>query len=296
MLSLEEQLPAPKVSQEQYQDFRTERARLGKELDEASDEEYLAKQRLSGAQEKTRQRRKAFELHLQFAVKRLLHFVIGIEELREPILAPLLPGEVLNSLAGCGLLKERSLFSDDLSPLKVILPAGSWLNRKRKDGYNLTIVSGSPDRLLFGLRATKLGSIFSSHGQGRCCSAIVVATRGGSFVPCNSEFLPTREFGGVGYQADSIEDYENDDGSTRIVDMVYSIDRMTVWMPLVESSITAPLVVPQTVFHSFCDKTYHLWSARQPEIFYSDLQDASSSIRGPLRHTEPQLKVPRDIP
>ncbi|KAF2158293.1 hypothetical protein M409DRAFT_31193 [Zasmidium cellare ATCC 36951] len=178
--------------------------------------------------------------------------------------------------------------SHDLSPLKVVLPAGIWLRRRLRQGYNLTLISGTRDMLLFGLLGLEFNPWDLPLKKGRCYSALLIATKDGRFVSCSSEFLPLGEFGGVDRQPDSLRDHFSEDGTARTVDMMYGKDRMSIWMPLTEQSIFSPLNVPQPVFRSVCRNTYQ-------KIFYSHLQDADSSIRGPLSHAEAHYKLPWHI-
>ncbi len=166
---------APPVTEDDYNNFRQERAKLGKAYDDAFEEEDRLAYVCSEAQKRRLELGRRFEALSPFASTRLLHAVMNVTELRDAILSPLLPGEVLAFRTGCDLSVDKQHMAADLSPLKLILSGSKRLQSVFKDGYNLTLISGTEKGLLHGLLGLSVSPEVTPRT--RNWSAILIATK-----------------------------------------------------------------------------------------------------------------------
>ena len=192
-----------------------ERASLGKAYDDACEEEDTLYCMYSEVQERRLEIGRRFELQSTYATTRLFYAVMRVTELRNVILSPLLTGEVSAFLTGCDMTVDKRDIATDLSPLEVILSGSKRLQRAFKEGYNLTLISGTEDDLLYGLSGQYLSPWQISRT--RHWSAILIATKNGKCVPCSADFLPLSEFGNPHREADSVEDRVTEDWGPRTV-------------------------------------------------------------------------------
>lgn len=201
--------------------------------------------------------------------------MVGIIKLRRIIFALLLSGEILNFLSGCRLPTGRQL--------KVIPPSKLWLECENKQGHNLPSVSGTSNKLLWGLTSQERQKLYWQCGR-QLQSALLIATKRGKVVPCPSEPLSAK-VPGHWRNADAI-DNGVDGNLSRIVKPIYGKDKMTVWMSLVQQPTRSLLAVPQRMSHSFWKTIREANVPRQPEVYYIHLQDSDSKIPGPLKHSD----------
>lgn len=75
----------------------------------------------------------------------------SITELRDAIFAHLLPNEVATFCEGCELCTGIEAIAAALSPLRIILSGDRLPEPTIRDGFNLTIISGTKDEPLYGL-------------------------------------------------------------------------------------------------------------------------------------------------
>lgn len=141
---------------------------MGKAYDDAFEEEDRLAYVCSEAQERRLEigRRSEASSPLSeasspFASTRLLHAVMNVTELRDAILSPLLPGEVLAFRTSRDLSVDKHHMAADLSPLKLILLGSKRLQSVLKDGYNLTLISGLISGTVKGLLHGLLGLFVS---------------------------------------------------------------------------------------------------------------------------------------
>lgn len=280
----------------EYNEFRRERAGLGEAYDDAIEEENRLGQMYSTAQERRLELGKRFDTLSTTASTKLLHTVLGVTELRDAIFLHLLPGEVLAFHRDSSIPVRKEEIVADLSPFRLVLAKCKRLQSMINDGYNLTLVSGTEEMLLYGLWKLNYRPWYSTRPKSRCWQAVLLATKGAEFVPCSPALLPLSEFGCAGRDADSLEDYVDESGASRSVTLRYGSDVMSIWMPLCEQSTSSPIAIPQSIFYGFVEKSFKAYSRYQPGIFYSHLGEEDARVRGPLEHTKhPHGKTREDI-
>ena len=271
--------------EDEYDAFGQERANVGKAYDDAVGEE----ERLGFLCLEARVRRikfgRRFEQWLMPASTKLLHTVISVTELRGAVLSPLLPGEVSALYTGYELPVDKRQIAANLSPLKLILSGGKRLQSMAMDGYNLTIISGTKDLLLYGFSSLASYSEFLSRRKSRQWSAVLIATKDRRSVPCTTASLPLSECGCPGTVADSVDDHFDDNGTSRTVNLSYGLDVVSIWMPLCEHQRDTPVGVPQSIFQGFAERVHNGDWTCAFKISYSHLTEIDSQVRGPLEPT-----------
>ncbi len=263
--------------------------------DEALKEEIRLKRLYCEAQKRRHHIKEDFAESVLVATTRLLYVVIQVTELRDAIFAHLLPGEVAAFYTGCGLRTGRMADAAALHPLRVILSDDRLLETMHRDGYNLTIIGESKDRLLYGLSGLPFIYDYATRcRKSRHWSAILVASKGQTFVPCSAALLPLSAFGCPGVEVDAAEDAIDKTGTLRVVTLSYGSDVMSIWMPLLEQPTTLPVVVPRNIFHSHVKILFEPNWRYQSHMFYAHLTDGRSLVRGPLRLADPDESDSRE--
>jgi len=242
---------------------------LGKTCDAACEEEIRLERLYLKARERRCRIGKDFADGVMAASTKLLHVAIDITELRDAIFAHLLPGEIAAFYTGCGLRTGREAIAAALSPLRIILSGDRLLEAMLRDGYNLTLICGTKHELLYGLSSLPSYNPDTRRSLRRYWSAVLVATKEESYVPCSAAFLPLTVFGCPGIEADAAEDAIDESGTLRTVTLRYGPDMMSIWMPLSEQSTTFPISIPQAIFHSFVDGPFPANWRFQPKMFFS---------------------------
>ena len=102
-----------------------------------------------------------------------LHVTFESTELRDAIFAHLLPSEVTAFCEGCELCTGGEAIAAALSPLCIILSGDRLPEPTIRDGFNLTIISGTKNELLYGLLSTPSCGTGCNYSTGPCCIRIV---------------------------------------------------------------------------------------------------------------------------
>ena len=172
-------------------------------------------------------------------------------ELGDAILLLLSPGEVLAFYRCCNSLMGKQQIAADPGPLKLILPGGYWLQSMFRDGFNLTLISGSEDMLLYGLSKLCISARATTHSKSRYWSAVLIVSKDAKIVPCSAALLPLSGFVCPSREANSVEDRVDEFAMLRTVNLSYGSDVMSIWMPLREQPTDSSIAVPKSVFEGF---------------------------------------------